>query len=67
MSAEDMVYVATAPCGCVHGVDCENGSATARNVADWIHEGSTVDRRPFVEAKAALMLRCPHVPMWGRS
>jgi hypothetical protein len=67
MSDDSIVYVATAPCGCVHGIDCENGTSTARQVAEWITRGSTVDRQRLGDAKAAIVMTCPHDPKWGRA
>jgi hypothetical protein len=67
VSDNSMVYVATAPCGCVYGIDCESGAETARNVAEWIARGSAVDRRRLGDAKAQITIHCPHTPRWGRA
>jgi hypothetical protein len=64
---EKMVYIAVAPCGCVHGIDTENGSATAKQVAKWIHRGSTVERVSLGVARPRLGFDCPHDPKWGRT
>lgn len=66
MSDDSRVYVATAPCGCVHGIDCANDKETARQVAKWIGRGSVVDRVRLADAKAAMTFDCPHEPKWGR-
>lgn len=62
---DTMAYVATAPCGCIHGIDTENSRETTKQVADWIKRGSTVDRRLLSEIQ--MVWDCPHDPQWGRT
>lgn len=60
-------YVATAPCGCISGAvvdDPDYPADTARAVAEFVRDGSTI-------ARVALPFQmggdCPHSPKWGRT
>lgn len=71
MSAElddTMVYMATAPCGCAMGIECEtSGTESAKTIAGWLKTGKIIDRVRLGDAKAAIVWDCPHDPPWGRS
>ena len=47
----DAVYIAVAPCGCVHGIETLNDASAAKQVAEWIRRGSTVGRVGLSEAQ----------------
>jgi hypothetical protein len=58
-----MVYVAIAPCGCVHGADFEGGPETRAQIAEWVRRGSRVELRSDADG---IRCDCPHDPKWGR-
>lgn len=60
-------YIAIAPCGCTHGVDCGVGPETHRQIAEWMERGSDIREVPLDEAKRRIARDCPHEPKWGRS
>jgi hypothetical protein len=66
MTDQARVYLAVAPCGCPHGIDCGDGRDTAKQVARWISVGSTIERVSLEEAKQRVVWDCPHTPRWGR-
>lgn len=63
----DLAYLATAPCGCAHGIDTGDNQETYAQVAEWLRRGSTVRRIPLSEAMALLVQDCSHNPRWGRN
>lgn len=61
---DDKVYIAIAPCGCIHGVDFEDGPETHAQIVEWVKAGSRVER--VAEDTLADIGGGPHDPKWGR-
>ena len=57
-------YMGREQCGCVTCVTVDNPehkSYVAKDIADWVRLGLSVERVPIETARQALTFDCPHV------
>lgn len=64
---DDYAYVGISPCGCAPAVALDDGSNDlAKDIAEWIEMGRTIERMSVEDARARWTTDCPHDPKWGR-